>query len=59
MQDSRIFCNAYYEQREKAIHNLFGERLDGLRENISQLYSSCEIRSQSVVLESLLLPRSY
>jgi hypothetical protein len=44
MADSRIFCNTYYEQREKAIHDLFGERLDSLRENIGQLYSSCEVR---------------
>ena len=60
MADSQIFCDTYFEKREKIVREQIGEQLDGVKRDISQLYSPCMVRlmnaqpQKELTLEELL-----
>jgi len=41
LRNGQIFCDAFYENREKVVREQIGKHLDGIKKNISQLYSLC------------------
>lgn len=60
MADSQIFCDTYFEKREKIVREQIGKQLDGVKRDISQLYSPCMARlmnaqpQKELTLEELL-----
>jgi hypothetical protein len=44
MANNQIFCDVYFEKREKIVREQIGEQLDGMKLNIAQLYSPCNAR---------------
>lgn len=60
MTDNQIFCDVYFEKRERIVREQIGEQLDGMKNGISQLYSPCNVRlmnarpQRELTLEELL-----